>query len=350
MIGAVALLLLLQDAPLDAERERIRSKPPLTAEEKQAYSLPAAAAVRPKAAYSVAVIPVGFTDKAPGGADPAKFFFTDLAGWLGKVSGGGFALTGRLLEPAKLGVERGKFQDVQLAAALAGRDLAGFDGVAFVAAGGIGRRGTPLWPHFDAMRIGGRRVEYALLAEEAGTRALGIAAHEFMHLLGLEDKYDDPKAPVGRACLLGTGYDDRDPQPPCADCREKLGWTVPGKVAAGASASIVLEAGPARSVKALVNPDGSEYLLFEMREKLLAWHVGGGMKIAFLGSFPSEESDRLTPLSDPPFRGRSVGARPLWVTDIRVEEGKAWFRVAPEGVPTPLEAWRRSRTGRRLRD
>ena len=69
-----------------------------------------------------------------------------------------------------------------------------------------------------------------------------------------------------------------------------------------------------------------------------------------MGRYPSEGSDRLTPLSEPAFRGRTVGARPAWITDIRLEGGRAWFRVGPEAPLTPLEEWRRSQVGKRLVD
>ncbi|MBV8879282.1 MAG: hypothetical protein JO332_04935, partial [Planctomycetaceae bacterium] len=58
----------------------------------------------------------------------------------------------------------------------------------------------------------------------------------------------------------------------------------------------------------------------------------------------------LTPLSEPSFRGRSVGSRPVWITDIRLQDGKAWFQVSLDSALTPYEEWRRSRVGKRLGD
>jgi hypothetical protein len=116
------------------------------------------------------------------------------------------------------------------------------------------------------------------------------------------------------------------------------------------TSKIVQEPGFTRVLKVLLNPDGTEYLLCEMRDRLLIWHVGGDKTIELLGLFPSEKTDRLTPLSDPPFRGRSVGSPPVWITDIRVEEGKAWYQVGSEAPLTPLEEWRQAHIGKRLSD
>ena len=69
-----------------------------------------------------------------------------------------------------------------------------------------------------------------------------------------------------------------------------------------------------------------------------------------IGRFPTDHGDRLTPLSLPAFRGRSVGARSVCLTDIRVQDGKAWFRLALEAPLTPFEEWRRAHVGKRLGD
>jgi hypothetical protein len=103
-------------------------------------------------------------------------------------------------------------------------------------------------------------------------------------------------------------------------------------------------------VRIPVTPDGEETLLLEMRDRLFIWHLGGGRKIELLGRYPAEASDRLTPFSEPSFRGRSLGARLVWITDIRIEDGKAWFRVGPDAPLTPLEEWRKSHVGKRLGD
>jgi hypothetical protein len=171
-----------------------------------------------------------------------------------------------------------------------------------------------------------------------------------MHLLGFADKYDDEKASVADACILGTGYSVRNPPPPCAECRAKLGWTSPATVDPSRPAAIVLAADPARAVRVPLTADGEETLLLEMRDRLFVWHIGGGKTIELVGRYPSEATDRLTPLSEPSFRGRCRGARPVWITDIRIEDGKAWFRVAPDAPLTALEEWRRAHVGKRLGD
>jgi hypothetical protein len=221
------------------------------------------------------------------------------------------------------------------------------DGVAFVAAGGMAARGTPLWPHRGVVKSGDRSIDYLLVPEEA---AVAIVAHEFMHLLGFQDKYDDLKASVADACILGTGYSIKNPPPPCAECRAKLGWTSPAVVDPTRPAAIVLAPEAPRAVRIPITPDGEETLLLEMRDRLLVWHTGGGRNIALLGRFPADASDRLTPFSEPSFRGRSLGARPVWITDIRIQDGKAWFRVGPDAPLTELEEWRRSHVGKRLGD
>jgi hypothetical protein len=171
-----------------------------------------------------------------------------------------------------------------------------------------------------------------------------------MHLLGFADKYDDEKASVADACILGTGYSVLHPPPPCAECRIQLGWTSAATIDPAVPASIRLDSDLSRALRIKVTSDGDESLLLELRDRLLIWHVGGGRKIELLGRFPSETCDRLTPLSEPSFRGRSVGSWPVWVTDIRLQDGKAWFHVGLEAPLTSFEEWRRSRVGKRLGD
>jgi M6 family metalloprotease-like protein len=355
LTGVLLSLLALQGAPLEQERERLRSRAPLTGDEKKAYAAPEAPPFRPLKPYSLCVIPLSFSDAAFGETDLRKLFFERLADYGRRASGGRFELIGRAYAPVRIEVSRAGFaaKDLEAAAvAFLAREgegaLAPFDGAAFVAPGGLGTRGSALWPRKDSMRLGERTLEYVFLTETADGREVGIAAHEFMHLLGLEDKYDDEKAQVGRWCIMGTGYVARDPAPPCADCREKLGWARPASLDPRRESAVVLAPDAARPLKILLNPDATEHLLLEVRDRLVVWHVGGGQKIELSGRFPSETSDRLTPFSDPPFRGRSAGSWPVWITDVRVEDGKAWFRVGPSAPLTPLEEWRRSRAGKRI--
>ncbi|MBI3856727.1 MAG: hypothetical protein HY293_13650 [Planctomycetes bacterium] len=344
-----ALLLVLfavqEDAPVAQDRERIRDRKPLTEIQKAEYASPEGPAVKPRASYTLVVVPLEFADQKSGPRDLSKLVFGGVADYYAKASGGRFKLGGKVADRVTLEVERAAFERRHLEKALGG--LPACDGVAFVAAGGMAARGTPLWPHRGVVRAGEREIDYLLVHEEA---PVAIVAHEFMHLLGFADKYDDEKASVADACILGTGYSVRHPPPPCAECRAKLGWASPAVVDPARSSAIVLGPDPARAVRIPMTPDGDETLLLEMRDRLFVWHTGGSRTIELVGRYPSEAGDRLTPFSEPSFRGRSLGARKVWITDIRVEDGKAWFRVAPEAPLTPLEEWRRSHIGKRLGD
>lgn len=345
-----ALAALAQEDFLAAERERIRSRPPLSLEDRALYAAPAAPLPRPRAtALTLAVVPLSFPDRPFGAADPEALFFVRAAGYFARVSGGRFALRGRVYPPVPLETPRARFGPRDLEAALralAERRPDPFDAAAFVAAGGLGERGGPLWPRTGT--LGG--TSFLLVTEFMDGRDTGIVAHEVMHLLGFADKYDDDKARVGSACILGTGYRAREPAPPCLDCRMRLGWASAAEIDPRRPGRYVLAPDLSRGLRVPFNADGTEALLLEARERLYAWHAGGGRTLEFLGRYPSETADRLTPLSDPPLRGRTAGAWPVWITDIRWEEGRAWFRLGPEGTPTPLEERRREAVGRRIGD
>jgi len=343
---ALLLLVVLQgEGPVAQERERIRAKAPLTDDQKAEYASPEGPAAKPRGSYALTVVPLEFADKKLSGRDLQKLVFGGVADYFAKASAGHFRLEGKVADRVSLAVERAAFERRALEKALGG--LPAGDGVAFVAAGGLPGRGTPLWPHRGVLRLGSGELDYLLVPEEA---APGIVAHEFMHLLGFADKYDDEKASVADACILGTGYSVKNPPPPCVECRIKLGWASAASVDPTRASALRLAADPARALRIPLTADGDEALLLEMRDRLFVWHLGGGRTIELVGRYPSEASDRLTPLSEPSFRGRSLGARPVWITDIRVEDGKAWFRVGPDAPLTPLEAWRRSHVGKRLGD
>jgi hypothetical protein len=176
-------------------------------------------------------------------------------------------------------------------------------------------------------------------------------AHEFGHLLGLEDKYEDKAAKVDRWCLMGTGYladKGASPMPLCGVCRERLGWAAAGALELRGRAKLSLA--PGDLVRVPVSSGGGEALVLEMREggPLLVWHVGGEKPIALAARLPSKEADRLTPYSDPPFLGRTKGSHPVWLTDVRVEDGRAFVDLGLDGELTPLEELRRSRIGKPL--
>jgi M6 family metalloprotease-like protein len=358
MTSALLALLVLgaaQDPLVEAERERLRSKAPLSEAERKAYAFPPTPPAKPLEGYALAVVPVAFSDRAVGAGDPGGLLFGDVRAYYARASSGRFKLWGKVFGAVTLDVEREKFKEDDLgraAKALEAREgkelLAGFDGAAFVAAGPLGARGTPLWPHKESMDWGGRKLDYVLLAEDAGDRAAGIAAHEIMHLFGLADKYDDERAAVGKWCILGTGYSAKEPAPPCADCRAKLGWASPATLDPGAVSKVVMAPDPSQALRIPLNADGSEALLVEMRDRLFVWHTGGGKTIELLGRYPSAASDRLTPYSEPAFRPRALGSRDAWITDVRLEGGRAWFRVGPEAPLTALEEARKARVGKRL--
>lgn len=312
----------------------------------------AAPAPEPKRALVLAVVPVSFSDAKADGRGLDALLFKDVAAWYRRVSSGVFELRGRAYPPVVLDVERAAFRDLSaVARAFEAREgeavLAAYDGAVFVLAGPVGARGGPLWPRHETLRLDERRVESLVLAEAAGELAAGIAAHEIMHLLGLADKYDDPRASVGRWCILGTGYSARDPAPPCADCRLKLGWTSASTADPRAAAALELGPGPSKALRLPLNVQGTEALLLEMRDRLFVWHTGGGSTIELLARLGP--GDRLTPFSERPFRPRTAGAWDAWITDLKVVDGRATFRLGPADL-TPDEEARKANVGKRLGD
>jgi M6 family metalloprotease-like protein len=366
VLPALAAFLFLQDAELDAalkaDRARIAAKKPLTRDETRAYRAVAPRFSPDKVRFRLKAIPLSFADAPASRGDLRAALLDPLAAYYRGQSGGVFELESALLEARGAGVPRS-----ELAAAAAGsaaeqkivgrvlktEDLEGADAFLLIAAGGIGSPKTGLWPHESTIRLGGKTVDYVLLPETGDHRWFGIAAHETGHLLKLEDKYGDREAKVGRWCLMGTGYldatkEDPRPGPLCAVCREALGW-IPPLVHDTASEGAYSLAPGLAAVKVPVNKDGKEAVVLEFRGRaLLVWHTGGGRPIELAAILPTEARDRLTPWSDPPFRARTLGASNVWITDVRVQEGKAWFRLGPSGDLTPLEELRRARVGREL--
>lgn len=306
-------------------------------------------APKPREALALAVVPLSFRDRAFGKADLDALLFGQVAGLYKTWSSGRFRLWGKVFEPAAIDVDRASFRDARLAGVAERlKDvLAAFDAVAFVAPGPLGARGTPLWPHRETLEHAGRSLDYVLLAEESGEHAPGIAAHELLHVLGLEDKYDDPKADVGRWCLMGTGYSGRDPAPPCAECRLKLGWSAAVDVDPRQPSEAALEAGLGRVLRLPLNPEASETLLLERRgDAVFAWHTGGGARIELLARL--EPGGRLTPFSEKPFRPRSIGSRDAWITELRIDGAALRLRAGPDAPLTPDEERRKAAVGRRL--
>jgi hypothetical protein len=241
----------------------------------------AAETPRPRRSLALAVVPLSFAEREAS-TTLAKDLVVPLADYFRASSQGAFEVAGRVWDPVRVPAARSEVRREALAGALrsfVGREgpavLETCDAVCFAAPGGLGLRGSPLWPHRDVLEVGGRKVDYVVVPSDAGPRGVAALAHEVMHLLGIEDKYDDDKADVGAACILGTGFDPRRPPPPCADCRVRLGWTKPLEADPSAAAEHVL----ARGAVLRVPLAPGEALLLELREDVLAWHVGGGKRI-----------------------------------------------------------------------
>lgn len=304
----------------------------------------------PVQSYNLAVIPVSFSDQAV--ADPSTF--DHVKTFYASASGGVFTLTGKTYGPLRLGITRAEFlkhrirSDEERAALLRVIDawmerdgkgvLAAHDGVAFVPAGKIGAKETALWPHQGELTVGEIPIPYILVPAECGELQVGIEAHEFGHLLGLADKYE-----VGRWCVLGTGYETPTL---CSACRHRLGWSSPTLVDPRGDREVRLK--PGECARIAVTPDGRESLYLDAREKtLVVWHVGGGKDLeltALLGG----KRERLTPYSEPAFRGTGAGARDVWITGVRLVDGAYRLTVGPTAALTPDEERRKKSIGRKL--
>lgn len=82
------------------------------------------------------------------------------------------------------------------------------------------------WPHEGTVD----RIPYYVGWPDSGEgETVGVHAHELGHVAGLEDEYLHQPEREGAWCLMSRGYGagdppGRDPAPPCAPCRVRLGW------------------------------------------------------------------------------------------------------------------------------
>lgn len=311
---------------------------------------------RPETIYNLAVLPVTFgenkTDSFP------LVFQKGVRNYFGKESAGKFRLPVKRYDGMRLNLSREALGKIPIRSSgetevfrriLRGwmnREGAGVpalhDGVAFLVEGRIGARGYALWPHQGSLRIGRMKIDYVVMPSEAGKHTVGIAAHEFGHLLGLKDRYD-----MKRRCLMGTGYGADDPAPLCIFCRAELGWVTARNLPLPESEKFILAKGEV--LRVAINPAGTEKMVLAVRDgKLEVWRELRGRDREHIGLYPSESRDRCTPLSLPGFIGSSVGARETWLTDIRFVDGSALFLLADHGTPTPSERERQKSLGQTL--
>lgn len=247
--------------------------------------------------------------------------------------------------------------------------LDGFDGVFFIYAGNRvpTNRGALYWPHRSTMSHKGKRWDYYICPEGGRNMdSISVITHEFGHMLGLPDLYARPESPgsegLGIWCTMATGHGrDGKPMHFSAWCKEQLGWLQPVVIDPTVKQKVVLapiECSPKECVKILIRPDGSEYLLLEVRSQnncgrdlpqagLLIWRVVDGRPVLeeshgiagpdgpgrFLTQvpYPSGVNTAFTPYTTPSSRSLKGGGLPVHITNItRLPDGRVTFLVGYE--------------------
>jgi len=351
------------------DRDRIAAKKPLTTEQKAEHTpLSKLDVFTRRAARSIRadIIRVSFPDEPLKMKDWKGRVFDKVAAYYKRQSRGIFRLTAKLRPMVKARVRRSVMAKMPLAGDRESAALISFyagsgassDTAIFVLAGKPGKRNSALWPHQGTFTLGDRGIAYVLVTESVLGYGVGALAHELAHVFGLPDKYEDPDKSARDWCLLGTGYRGRKDDPEhkpldlCADCRSRLGWLKEHRLDPRRDYQIVLEPVETsrRTLRIPLHRTGDESLLLEVRKGkgLIIWHSEKGKTTTLLGRFPTARTDRLTPYSEPSFRGRTVGSDPVYLTDIRFEDGKVYLNIGPKAVRTPLERLRRSRLGKTL--
>ncbi len=294
------------------------------------------------------VIPVWFPDRMTGDDTGRRSLLRGVKEYFRRQSGGRFQLEFRTLPARRSAVTRTWFAKTALGgnrelAVLSSFHRTSGGASVYLFAGEPGPQDSVLWPHTGTFRNGAR---YVVATEQAQGYEIGALAHEIAHLFDLPDKYGKKKGSAGPWCLMGTGYRASAPHDLCADCRARLGWVQVRTLRPSRERNVVLKVGEVLRIP--LNRTGTESLLLEARKKLVVWHVRDQETTARVGVFPNKQSDRLTPLSEPSFRGRSLGAAPVWLTNIHLKQGWVYLTVGPEAELTSREALRRSRRGKLL--
>lgn len=283
--------------------------------------------------FRLAVIPVEFPD-APHTYSPEQLdalFFSNgtyrfsplgrsvtgsVSEFWGEASYGRFLLGGQVLPWVMADNTRVSYQDAsngdillaQEVVAKSGVDLSQFDAYAIVYAGGL--TNLRLWPHAHGNQWFLVSEKFVYTGEDL--TGIGVAAHEFGHILGLWDLYYGPGNIGYWGIMAGGNYlnDALTPSHPTAWEKMLLGWVVPTPIPAGESPGLAL---PPSASSPLVYKLVSEhsYFLLENRQRtgfdlalpgtgLLVWHIdetAGNPTIGTPYQLDLEEADG-TPASD----------------------------------------------------
>jgi M6 family metalloprotease-like protein len=306
-----------------------------------------------------------------------------LNDYLREVSAGAFHIEGKVFPWIEVGKKRGDYvqgsgtsnKTAVLTEALDrllnrdGKDaLKDFDGILFVYAGDMYRtnRGAVYYPHAGTVGHQLRRFPY-LLGPEGGSRlsSLNTFVKEMGLVLGLPDlaarTENVGSEGLGAWCALSEVKTTGRPEHFSPWCKEKLGWLKPAVIDPTDKQKLVLspiEGSSRECFKALVRPDGSEYLLLENRAKkgfdadlpaegLLIWRVVNDRPIleeahgvtgptgptVHLGAvpYPSSANTAFTPDTIPSSRSPRGGGQPVHITNIRRHaDGKVSFLIGYE--------------------
>lgn len=245
-----------------------------------------------------------------------------------------------------------------------------YDGVFFLYAGARAKveKGGIYWPHKSFYKYKGRSFNY-FICPEGGAKmdSISVIAHEFGHMLGMPDLYDNANGTIngeglGIWCTMAVGHGkDGKPMHFSAWCKEKLGWIEPCVIDPTVKQKLILSPivdSNKECYKVLVRPDGSEYLLLESRVKkgfdanlpgegLLVWRVVNNKPVLqeshgitsvmgpklFLNMvpFPSQANKAFTPYTTPSSQSPQGGGLPVWITNIRrLPDNRVTFYVGYE--------------------